>query len=48
MRKSIKKLYSKKRPSHPELSHSPKYKKFFKRKGVKRVRKELKEEIDSS
>ena len=41
---SIKKLYTIKRPSHPEESHTM-AKRYFKKKGRKRVRKFLKEQL---
>jgi len=37
-----KKWYTRKRPSHPDDCHSPPAKRWFKRKGRKRVRKKLK------
>jgi hypothetical protein len=44
---SISKDYTRKRPSHPDDCHSkPKTKRFFKRKGRKRVRKFYKKEIE--
>lgn len=39
------KLYNRKRPSHPDTSHT-KSKKWFKKKGRKKVRKYLKEEVN--
>jgi len=41
MNKGNKKLYSRKRPSHPDEAHS-KSKRWFKQKGRKMVRKHLK------
>ena len=40
----MKKLYTIKRPAHPDISHKA-AKRFFKRRGRKRVRKMLKEEL---
>ena len=47
MKKGVKKLYSSKRPSHPDDAHT-KSKKFFKKKGRKRVRKMLKKMTDEN
>lgn len=44
MKKSTKKLYTRKRPAHPDEAHS-KNKRWFKRKGRKAVRKHLKQEL---
>jgi len=44
---SIKKLYTAKKPAHPEDAHT-KAKRFFKTRGRKRVRKMLKEELKRS
>ena len=44
-KKSTKKLYSAKRPAHPDDAHT-KSKRFFKKKGRKRVRQALKKMLN--
>jgi hypothetical protein len=45
MKKSTKKLYTRKRPAHPDEVHTE-AKRWFKRKGRKAVRKHLKQELE--
>ncbi|MCK4654888.1 MAG: hypothetical protein KAU01_10640 [Candidatus Cloacimonetes bacterium] len=44
MKTGIQRLYNRKRPAHPDSSHT-KSKRWFKKKGRKSVRKLLKEEV---
>ncbi len=44
MKKGTNKLYSRKKPSHPDTAHT-KAKSFFKKKGRKSVRNYLKKEL---
>ncbi|MBD3311029.1 MAG: hypothetical protein GF349_00850 [Candidatus Magasanikbacteria bacterium] len=44
MKKGSKKHYTRRRPAHPDDAHT-KSKRFFKRKGRKRVRRYLKESL---
>ena len=44
MKKGTKKLYSRKRPAHPDEAHTTS-KRWFKKKGRKAVRKHLKEDL---
>ena len=44
MKTGIKKLYSRKRPAHPDDAHSTS-KRWFKKKGRKAVRKHLKHDL---
>ncbi|MEA2096536.1 MAG: hypothetical protein U9P73_07580 [Candidatus Cloacimonadota bacterium] len=46
MKKSSKKLYTRKRPAHPDEAHTTS-KRWFKRKGRKAVRKHLKKELEN-
>jgi len=45
MKKSTKKLYSRKRPAHPDECHT-KNKRWFKKKGRKSLRKYLKQNLN--
>ena len=45
MKKSSKKLYTRKRPAHPDEAHTTS-KRWFKKKGRKAVRKHLKQELE--
>ncbi len=47
MKKSTKKLYTRKRPAHPDEAHTTS-KRWFKKKGRKAVRKHLKREMKDS
>ncbi len=47
MKKSSKKLYTRKRPAHPDEAHTTS-KRWFKKKGRKALRKHLKHELDDS
>ena len=47
MKKSSKKLYTHKRPAHPDEAHTTS-KRWFKKKGRKMVRKHLKRELEDS
>lgn len=44
MKKATKKLYTRKRPAHPDEAHTAS-KRWFKKKGRKAVRKHLKSEM---
>lgn len=46
MKKSSKKIYTRKRPAHPDEAHTAS-KRWFKRKGRKAVRKHLKQELEN-
>jgi len=46
MKKSSKKLYTRKRPAHPDEAHTTS-KRWFKQKGRKAVRKHLKRELEN-
>lgn len=46
MKKSSKKLYTRKRPAHPDEAHTTS-KRWFKKKGRKMVRKHLKRELEN-
>ena len=45
MKKGTKKLFTRKRPAHPDEAHTTS-KRWFKRKGRKAVRKHLKREME--
>ncbi|MBT3755073.1 MAG: hypothetical protein HOB92_07680 [Candidatus Cloacimonetes bacterium] len=45
MKKATKKLYTRKRPAHPDEAHTAS-KRWFKKKGRKAVRKHLKQELE--
>ena len=47
MKMSSKKLYTRKRPAHPDEAHTTS-KRWFKKKGRKAVRKHLKQELERS
>jgi len=44
MKRSVKKLYSRKRPAHPDNAHHS-AKRWFKKKGRKSVRKFLRQQL---
>jgi len=46
MKKATKRLYTRKRPAHPDEAHTTS-KRWFKQKGRKAVRKHLKRELES-
>ena len=46
MKKSSQKLYTRKRPAHPDEAHTNS-KRWFKKKGRKAVRKHLKHELEN-
>ncbi len=47
MKKAVKKLYTRKRPAHPDEAHTTS-KRWFKKKGRKMVRKHLKRKLENS